>query len=173
MITEGWKLPHRGNFRQHQHHGCCKGGLSYGKRGRKQEKGERSKKGNKESKGGLIDGGGDCQRGREGEEEGEELNKRIRARKRRKEFRKEERERGEKREEERQNLQARRVQHFTEVDHQTQTAPPAYRAKIWADLNYIWAQEEFNMVRGPNLRPSVKMEKTEVDCVKVKKEEEK
>lgn len=81
------------------------------------------------------------------------LNKRIRARKRRKEFRKEERERGEKREEERQNLQARRVQHFTEVDHQTRTAPPAYRAKIWADLNYIWAQEEFNIVRGPNFKP--------------------
>ena len=81
------------------------------------------------------------------------LNKRIRTRKRRKEFRKEERERGEKREEERQNLQARRVQHFTEVDHQTRTASPAYRAKIWADLNYIWAQEEFNIVRGPNFKP--------------------
>ena len=81
------------------------------------------------------------------------LNKRIRARKRRKEFRKEERERGEKREEERQNLQARRVQHFTEVDHPTRTAPPDYRAKIWADLNYIWAQEEFNIVRGPNFKP--------------------
>ena len=73
------------------------------------------------------------------------LNKRIRARKRRKEFR-------EKREEERQNLQARRVQHFT-VDHQTRTVPPAYRAKMWADLNYIWAQEEFNTVCGPNFNP--------------------
>lgn len=63
------------------------------------------------------------------------------------------RERREKREEERQNMQARRVQHFTEVDHQTQTAPPAHRAKIWADLTYIWAQEEFNTVRGPNFNP--------------------
>ena len=72
MITERWKLPHGGNFRQHQHHGRYKGGVSYGKRG-KQEKGESSKKGNKESKGGLIDGGGDCQQGRESEEEGEEL----------------------------------------------------------------------------------------------------
>lgn len=72
VISEHWKLPHGDNFRQHQHHGRYKGGVSYGKRG-KQEKGESSKKGNKESKGGLIDGGGDCQQGREGEEEGEEL----------------------------------------------------------------------------------------------------
>lgn len=47
------------------------------------------------------------------------LNKRIRARKRREEFR-------EKREEERQNLQARRVQHFT-VDHQS--GPPKWTTK--------------------------------------------
>ena len=72
VISGHWKLPHGGNFRQHQHHGRYKG-VSYGKRG-KQEKGESSKKGNKESKGGLINGGGDCQQGREGEEEGEELN---------------------------------------------------------------------------------------------------
>ena len=63
MITERWKLPHGGHFRQHQHHGRYKGGVSYSKRG-KQEKGESSEKGNKESKGGLIDGGGDCQQGR-------------------------------------------------------------------------------------------------------------
>ena len=72
MITECWKLPHGGNFRQHQHHGRCKGSLSYGKRG-KQEEEESLKKGNKESKGGLIDGGGGCKRGKEGEEEGEEF----------------------------------------------------------------------------------------------------
>ena len=71
------------------------------------------------------------------------------------------------------------------MDHQIRTASQAYRAKIGAAFRYVWAPEEFNTVHGPNFNPdwitwkerelpgpSVKMKKTEVDFVKVKKGEE-
>ena len=118
----------------------------------------------------------------DGEEEGEEFKE---------EDKSEEEDKGVKREEKRgrkkdKKYKKRREWHFTEMDHQIRTASQAYSAKIGAAFRYVWAPEEFNTVHGPNFNPdwitwkerelpgpSVKMKKTEVDFVKVKKEEKK